>query len=300
MGVIYKITSPTSRVYVGKTYDLRKRINAHKTAVRGGSAVILHSSIRKYGWDAHVLEVIEQVEDERLNEREMFWISELKTYCHENPMGMNMTLGGDGQRSTWMHKTELRKRFSDRFSGAGNPFHGKKHSEESKRIIGEKTSKRNLEKEISIPAWGAEKGRLKVIRAVLCYDKYGNFLKQYDSLTSAEKELKVPHSSISESCNNIITGVFGRYIFRYAEPNYPLKIEVGEVKEKTVKRIVLYLDKRLGIIKEYSSALEASNDLDVPITTIRRSSYYNNYKPIRTGHIFIYKDLHEKLSKQIV
>ena len=42
-----------------------------------------------------------------------------------------MTLGGDGQRSTWMHDTERRKKQSRLFSGQGNPFYGKTHSEEN-------------------------------------------------------------------------------------------------------------------------------------------------------------------------
>jgi group I intron endonuclease len=300
MGVIYKITSPTNKVYVGKTYDLRKRINAHKACSRKGSSVILYNSIRKYGWDAHKLEVIEEVEDDKLNEREMFWIAELKTYCFENPMGLNMTKGGEGQRSTWMHDTQRRMDQSNKFKGEGNPFYGKKHPIELRKELSKLASKRNKKLNRTVPKWGAEKGRLKVIRAVICYDKYGNFLKEYDSISSAEKELKINHASICESCKGIITGVFGKYVFRYKEPNYPLKIEVGEVKIKSTKRPVLYLNKKLEVIKEYASASEAAVDLEMPKTTINRAALYNNLKPIRTGHIFIYKDLYEKQLKKIV
>lgn len=299
MGVVYKITSPTNRVYVGKTHDLRKRINAHKAAARRGSAVILHSSIRKYGWDAHMLEIIEEVEDEMLNERETFWIAELKTYHHENPMGMNMTQGGDGQRSTWMHDLRRRQDQSNKFSGEGNPFYGKSHKESTRRIIGEKTSKRNKRNNHTIPDWGIRKRRMQVIRSILSYDKYGNFLKKYDSITDAEKELKIDHSSIILVCNGQRSHA-NNHLFRYYEPNFLLKIDVPELRQQSVKRSVLYLSKKMQVIKEYDSSLEASIDLDIPKTTINRAALYNNYKPIRTGHIFIYKDLHEKLSKQIL
>ena len=58
MGVIYKITSPSGRLYVGKTHDLRKRVNAYKCDVRKNRKDLkLHNSLRKYGWDAHILEV---------------------------------------------------------------------------------------------------------------------------------------------------------------------------------------------------------------------------------------------------
>lgn len=299
MGVIYKITSPSGKVYVGKTYDLRKRINSHKCDTRKGSSIILHNSIRKYGWEAHVIEVIEEVADELLNEREMFWITELKTYCHENPMGLNMTKGGEGQRGSWMHDTERRKWYSERFKGKGGPFYGKKHTEENKIAQSERAKKWALETGKTIPKWGAEKGRLKVIRAVLCYDKYGNFLKKYESVISADRELNIDHSSITMVCQGKRTHV-NELVFRYYEPNYPLNIQVGEIKFPGTKRPVLYLNSQLQITKEYPSSQEASDDLKVPKTTINRAACYNNYKPIRTGHIFIYKDLHEKLSKQVI
>jgi len=76
MGVIYKITSPSGRLYVGKTHDLRKRVNAYKCDVRKNRKDLkLHNSLRKYGWDAHILEVIEEVEDALLDEREIYWIA---------------------------------------------------------------------------------------------------------------------------------------------------------------------------------------------------------------------------------
>ena len=135
MGVIYKIISPSWKIYVGKTYNLRKRISSHKCSAKADKNIMLHNSIRKYGWDAHNLEVIEEVDDSIMDEREIYWIAELETYCYENPMGLNMTKGGEGQRSTWMHKTGLRKWFSEKFTGEGNPFYGKKHTEETRKKL---------------------------------------------------------------------------------------------------------------------------------------------------------------------
>lgn len=299
MGVIYKITSPTNKIYVGKTYDLRKRINCHKSCVRKGSNIILHNSIRKYGWDAHRLEVIEEVDDGKLNEREIYWIKEFKTYCYENKVGLNMTKGGDGQRTTWLHDTERRKKQSKRYLNEGNPFYGKKHSDEMRIFLSNNASIRNKKDGRTIPEWGAEKGRLQVIRSVLCYDKNGNFLRQFDSLTDASKILNVNIHSVLESCQKVITGVEGRFVFRYYAPDFALKIEVGKLKIKSVKRPVLYLSKNLEVIQEYISALEASIDLKVPKGTINRAAQYNNLKPIRTGHIFIYKDIFDQQLKSV-
>lgn len=289
MGVIYKITNPSDKVYVGKTYDLRKRINCHKCSAKKGKNIHLHNSIRKYGWDAHFLEIIEEVEDSMLDEREVFWIKELKSYYRDSPMGMNMTLGGEGQRNTWMDDLERRKRASIYFTE--NPkFKGRKHTEENKKIIAEKASKRNREKGITIPKWGAEKGRLKVIKACIAYDSSGNFIGEYESLTDCAKKLLISRDRVTNSCIKQ-AWINGSYLVKYkTNDSYEKKITVGNIKLQTCKRAVIYIDKQ-NKQKEYPSSLEASNDLGIPKTTINRAANYNKGRPIRTGHRFIYKDL---------
>lgn len=290
MGVIYKITTPSNKLYVGKTYDLRKRINAHKCAVKYGKNIMLHNSIRKYGWDAHKLEIIEEVADELMNEREVFWINELKTYCYENKFGLNMTKGGDGQRSTWMHKTELRKYFSDKFSGDGNPFYGKKHSEETRKILSENAKIRNKKDKRTIPEWGAEKGRNIVRKKVLCYNLDGTFNREYNSVSDAANDLKIPPSCISAVCRGERKTTDNyRFIFK-TNDTYSIDINAIENTFKRDKRPIYLLNDDLEVVMAFSCSKVASDFLGVPKTTINRSAQYNNLNPIRTGHIFIYQD----------
>jgi group I intron endonuclease len=286
MGVIYKITSPTNKIYVGKTYDLRKRINSHKYSAKKKGNIMLHNSIRKYGWDAHYLEVIETIADELLDEREMYWIKELNSFYRNNEKGMNMTLGGDGQRNTWMDNLERRKKASIYFT-ENAPFKGRKHTEENKKIIAEKASKRNKERKITIPKWGAEKGRLKVIRACIVYNNNGDFIGEHESLTNCSKVLGIKLGSVKDS---VIYGswALGKYLIKYkTTDDYPKKIEVGVIKLQTVKRPVICIF-RGGKRKKYPSAAEAALDLNVPKTTINRAAQYNNGRPIRKGYIFLY------------
>ncbi len=294
MGVIYKITNPKGRLYVGKTKCLRKRINSHVWNAKKEGNIILAKSIKKYGWGNHKIEIIEEVDDSLLNEREVFWIKELKTYCYDYPGQMNMTKGADGNNGSWSHDLVRIKHYSEMMSGTNNHFFGKIHSDETKKIIGEKASIRNKKNGITIPKWGAEKGRLKCIEAVIMYDKNGEFIKEFDSVGNACKFIKISHSSISDSCRGI-TSNSGGFVFRYKTENYPLKIVVGKIKEQTMARPVICF---LGsYVIEYPKAEIASQELGIPKTTIIRASYYNNLKPIRTGHIFIYKDLYEKIKK---
>jgi group I intron endonuclease len=287
MGAIYKITSPSGRLYIGQTQNLRKRINAYKCDVRKDRKDIkLHNSLRKYGWDAHVLEVIEEVADELMDEREIYWIAELKTYCYKYPEGLNMTEGGDGQRSTWMHDIERRKKQAKRFTGKGNPFYGKTHSEEFKKKKAKQSSEYNKKHNIVVPKWGIEKSRLKKIKSVLMYDALGSFVREFESCTEAGKFINGKARDISACASGKRTQAKG-YVFRYKTENYPLKIEV-EVKRQTVKRAIITVVS--GKMWEHPSAQEASEYFLIPKTTINRAAMYNNGKPIRTGHQFYYKD----------
>lgn len=299
MGIIYKITSPSSKIYVGKTYDLRKRINAHKLKVRKGSSIILHNSIRKYGWDAHVLEVIEEVEDALLDEREIFWIAKLNTYCYENPMGLNMTKGGEGQRSTWIHDEKRRKEQSRKFKKEGNPFYGKTHSEEWKQKKSKEVSEYNKNNGVKIPDWGVEKGRKAVQKQVVAYDSFGEFISEYISLSECAKSLNVKNQNVKDSvCFG--SWIKGKYLVKYKTENYPLRIDVGQIKTKTERRPVILMNEDLEPVIEFSCAEEASKFLGVPKTTINRAAQYNDLKPTRLGHVFLYRDMYDELFKEAV
>lgn len=55
---IYKITSPTGRVYVGQSWNIENRRTQHARTDKRTHNYILAKSIKKYGWDAHIFEVI--------------------------------------------------------------------------------------------------------------------------------------------------------------------------------------------------------------------------------------------------
>ena len=69
---IYKITSPSGRIYVGQSRDIEYRWYQHKS-LRYDSYGKLVNSLKKYGVENHVFEVIEECEFEDLNIRERYW-----------------------------------------------------------------------------------------------------------------------------------------------------------------------------------------------------------------------------------
>lgn len=295
VGVIYKITSPSGRTYVGKAKDLRKRINCHKCASKRGLNILLHNSIRKYGWEAHVLEVLEEVDNSSLNDREVALIKEHNTYWIDNPMGMNMTVGGDGNKGSWMHKTELREWFSKKFTGENNPFYGKTHSEEYKRKKSKEVSEYNKKHNVRVPEWGAKKGQEKVKRKIICYNSEGKFIKEYGSIVDCSKDLNISLGSIKGSLSGRRSHA-GGYVFRYWEENFAREVEVGSLKKQGVKRPVVVVGN--GKWREFPSAQEASEELGIPKTTINRAAMYNGGRPVRAGYTFYYKDSFEGIPQQ--
>ncbi len=93
-GVIYLICNNCNdKKYVGQTrQSFERSIVEHKRDSKK-SKIGVDAAIRKYGWENFIAEVIEMCLVEQLNEREIFWISELNSKV---PNGYNLTDGGDG------------------------------------------------------------------------------------------------------------------------------------------------------------------------------------------------------------
>lgn len=91
MGIIYLITSPSGKRYVGQTRrSLEQRMKQHQNPKSG--CPILSASIRKYGWNRMSVQVLQECSNEELNDLERFYI---KGYNCLSPEGMNCTSGGD-------------------------------------------------------------------------------------------------------------------------------------------------------------------------------------------------------------
>ena len=70
---IYKITSPTGRVYIGQAVDLKRRITEYNNSDRVKRQHKLKNSFDKYGREAHIIEIIEECLITDLNKRERYW-----------------------------------------------------------------------------------------------------------------------------------------------------------------------------------------------------------------------------------
>lgn len=93
MGKIYKITNKiNNKVYIGQTVqNENKRWYHHLEDAKLGSQLKFHKALNKYGKDNFNWEIIEEVPNEILNGREIYWINFYNSYKD----GYNSTPGGD-------------------------------------------------------------------------------------------------------------------------------------------------------------------------------------------------------------
>ena len=73
---IYKITSPTGRVYIGQSKDIARRWKAYSILSNCGRQKVLYRSFIKHGVENHQFDIIEYCLEEDLNCSERFWQDE--------------------------------------------------------------------------------------------------------------------------------------------------------------------------------------------------------------------------------
>ena len=142
---IYKITSPSGRIYIGQSVNIDNRISSYKN-LKCKNQTKLYRSLLKYTFENHTFEVIEECSVEILNERERHWQD---FYNSSKKKGLNCKLTKTNDKVGLLsNETKIK-------IGAGNK--GKKVSLESrkkmsiaKKNISEETRQKFRNKKISI------------------------------------------------------------------------------------------------------------------------------------------------------
>lgn len=136
-GYIYKITSPSGKVYIGQTLDISRRKSRYKRLDCKQQPKIF-SSIEKYTWESHKFEILEEADKSLLNDREKFWIE----FFDSLNDGLNCTGGGDSKKIS----PETIEKIRQSKLGKPSPNRGKSMSDEqkekiSKSMIGNKNNR---------------------------------------------------------------------------------------------------------------------------------------------------------------
>ena len=70
---IYKITSPSNKVYIGQSINIERRFKNYRSISQTRGQVMLHNSFKKHGVNNHSFEIVEECSVELLNERERYY-----------------------------------------------------------------------------------------------------------------------------------------------------------------------------------------------------------------------------------
>ena len=154
---IYKITSPSGKIYIGQSIDIDRRFYQYRKLACKKQPVLYNSFI-KYGIETHIFEIVEECEKSLLNERELYFIKFYDSYKN----GMNCSLGGEFSPSKLpevrFKQSETRKRkFAE--GTLKNPMQGKSG------MLGKKHTKEAMEKLNSIKRIGSDNFKS---RKVIC------------------------------------------------------------------------------------------------------------------------------------
>ena len=231
---IYKITSPSGKIYIGQTTNYSKRYNAYKNH-KCKLQPKLFASIEKYGFINHTIEILKECQIEDLNYYERYY----QEYYESVLNGLNLRYTATTDKSGFMSE-ETKKKMSD--SGKGKIITeewrknlsiagtNRKHTEEEKQKISQanKGKKKTAEHIAKLPQnqkgfkkkphseetkslQSLNNGKSKKINQ---YDLQGNFINQFRSGSQASRELGISVMSIS-SCalGKIKTG--GGFIWKY-------------------------------------------------------------------------------------
>lgn len=173
---IYKITSPTNRVYVGQSTDIDKRFNKYKRLDCVGQ-VILYRSIKKHGIKNHKFNILELCDISELNKKERHW--QVRYNCIGN-FGLNcFIIKGDARSGI------LSKEYRDKLSESAK---GKTRSKEYRKNISiAKLGEKN-------PMFGIPSHSRKIVLDTC----FGIF---YNSLKDAHKYYNISYKDLSRKLN---------------------------------------------------------------------------------------------------
>jgi group I intron endonuclease len=166
MDIIYKLTSPSGNVYIGRTKNFNKRMQQHELrSKRDTKNTVLYNAIKKYGWDNFTKEIIAEVNSKDAPEVEFMMM--IKYNSVKNGYNMTYSTNGgdvwDGRRDTQQYLDYIKllsengKKYNNFTNGykhteenvkkmshplEKNPMYGKKHSDESREKLKSKAKGR--------------------------------------------------------------------------------------------------------------------------------------------------------------
>ena len=230
---IYKWVSPTGRVYVGQSTNIKQRKEWYMSGgIVKASMPKLKRSFKKYGIENHLFEIVEFCSIEKLNEREIYWglfydtlknglncklgeqnciFSEetkikMSNAKKDKPLSFEHQLNREKSlKKYWDMKKEIKEKLDkiekikyiptkEHRENLSKAKKGKNiHTPQSKQKLSEVGKLRDMKK---VSQAGAEARKIPILQ----FDLDGNFIKEYPSSNDAEMILKGKKGDNIRSC----------------------------------------------------------------------------------------------------
>lgn len=192
MGYIYKIQNLINgNVYIGQTVkSVEKRFQQHRNNYDKPyfSQLILYKAFKKYGLDNFSFEALEKVDNDKLDEREKYWIDYYDSYKN----GYNMTLGG---RLVELYKWDLQEIL--------DLYHLHKSARKVAEIIGcDHSTIDHLLNANNIPRYS----RGEQFNKIVCLEKQGK-VEKFNSTREAAQWLIDNHYSKTNKVKVVIASI---------------------------------------------------------------------------------------------
>lgn len=138
-GVIYCITSPSGKRYIGQSWNHEKRWRDYRNL--HFVPPVLMKAFQKYGTGSFIFEVIK---DNLYTQADMDYFEDYFILKYDSiKYGYNCKRGGLGG----LHTEETKRKISESLKQSNHPIHGSNHAEETKRKISETKTGVNLPKD---------------------------------------------------------------------------------------------------------------------------------------------------------
>lgn len=233
---IYKITSPSGRIYIGQSVDLKRRIARYKSNLNASKGQTkLNRSFVKYGISNHKFEIIELCLSKYLNNMERYYQD--KFDCVNSGLNLRLTkttdksgkMSNESVAKMLVYKNNMseahRKNLSIAIKKNKNfpTMLGKKHSEETKIKISESNKGKVYSQETKDKIRNAKIGtivsietRIKKSKPVIQYDMEMNIIAEYYSCREASRVTNTHNGDIVSCCKGKLRQA-GGFKWKYKE-----------------------------------------------------------------------------------
>ena len=219
---IYQIKNKINgKSYIGQSKDIYNRWKQHKLVISDNCNSIMkeypfYQALKKYGIENFDFSILEECSTEELDKKEKYWINKLNTYINSiNSNGYNLTIGGQGSSNiTPIIENKIIELWNQGLSMSEISQQEKINITTISKIL-HRCFPTLTSSDFRSRNCALALAKRKVINQ---YDIFGRFIKQYESICAAAKELNASDKNLSRClCGKLAS--YRNYYFIYDTVN---------------------------------------------------------------------------------